>query len=421
MLVVLLKDSLYIDEEYYLVFKNSELRFWMVALIFLMVLIILIIDFRFKIRLIFLFVVLYYIIILNNLVSFFLLYEIIFVLIIFAIILLGYSFERLIAGFLIIFYSFLFSSPILIILLLFDHRFLIKEWLIYSNLMNYFFVGSFIVKFPIFGFHYWLPVAHVEASTVGSMVLAGILLKVGCLGLIYVVIYINFIIKFHWLAFGVIIVILIILRLRDLKLIIAYSSVAHIRMVFYVIIWGFNVGKKGCIFMIFYHGFISPLIFWVVGILAWWKTRSLLVIKMIAFSYIFVLCLFVLLIINISFPPFIGFIREILIFKAVINSKLIVYILIIGVLFRCYYNIYLFWCFNGFIGLVYKINFFSIDLFIFIMIVIFLNLYWISRMYDILWLCKFFNSGYIYCKDFFVFNYNSFNNFFVGESKGFYF
>jgi NADH-quinone oxidoreductase subunit M len=236
LLVVLLKDSLYIDEEYYLVFKNSELRFWMVALIFLMVLIILIIDFKFKIRLIFLFVVLYYIIILNNLVSFFLLYEIIFVLIIFAIILLGYSFERLIAGFLIIFYSFLFSSPILIILLLFDHRFLIKEWLIYSNLMNYFFAGSFIVKFPIFGFHYWLPVAHVEASTIGSMVLAGILLKVGCLGLIYVVIYINFIIKFHWLAFGVIIVILIILRLRDLKLIIAYSSVAHIRMVFYVII-----------------------------------------------------------------------------------------------------------------------------------------------------------------------------------------
>jgi hypothetical protein len=72
----------------------------------------------------------------------------------FAIVLLGYSYERLIAAFLIIFYSFLFSSPILIILLLFDHSFLIKEWLNYSVLINYFFVGSFIVKFPIFGFHY---------------------------------------------------------------------------------------------------------------------------------------------------------------------------------------------------------------------------------------------------------------------------
>jgi hypothetical protein len=94
------------------------------------------------------------IIVLSDFLSFFLLYEIVFILIMFAIVLLGYSYERLIAAFLIIFYSFLFSSPILIILLLFDHSFLIKEWLNYSVLINYFFVGSFIVKFPIFGFHY---------------------------------------------------------------------------------------------------------------------------------------------------------------------------------------------------------------------------------------------------------------------------
>jgi len=92
----------------------------------------------------------------------------------FVIVLLGYSYERLIAAFLIIFYSFLFSRPLLIMLLLFDKRFLIKEWLFYSVIINYFFVGSFIVKFPIFGVHYWLPVAHVEASTVGSILLAGI-------------------------------------------------------------------------------------------------------------------------------------------------------------------------------------------------------------------------------------------------------
>ena len=132
----------------------------------------------------------------------------------------------------------------------------------------YFFVGSFIVKFPIFGFHYWLPVAHVEASTIGSIVLAGVLLKLGTVGLVYVVIYINFIIKFHWLALGLVLLILIILNLRDLKMIIAYSSVAHIRIVFYVLILGRNIGKKGAVYIIFYHGFISPLIFWVVGILA---------------------------------------------------------------------------------------------------------------------------------------------------------
>jgi len=60
---------------------------------------------------------------------------------------------------------------------------------------------------------------------------------------------------------GVVILILIILGLRDLKIIIAYSSIAHISIVFYVIMLGSNVGKKGVIYIIFYHGFISPLIF----------------------------------------------------------------------------------------------------------------------------------------------------------------
>jgi NADH-quinone oxidoreductase subunit M len=118
-----------------------------------------------------------------------------------------------------------------------------------------------MVKFPIFGVHYWLPVAHVEASTIGSILLAGALLKLGSVGLFYVVSYICFIIKLHWLSLGVIVLMLMIVRLRDLKIMIAYSSVAHISMVFYVIILGYMVGKKGAVYIIFYHGFISPLIF----------------------------------------------------------------------------------------------------------------------------------------------------------------
>jgi formate hydrogenlyase subunit 3/multisubunit Na+/H+ antiporter MnhD subunit len=134
------------------------------------------------------------------------------------------------------------------------------------------------------------------------------------------------------------------------------------------------IGKKGAIYIIFYHGFISPLIFWVVGILAWWKTRSLIVIKLISFSYVFLLVIFFLFILNIGFPPFIGFIREILILKSLVLNNLIIIVIILGVLLRCYYNVYLFWCFSGFIGLVFKINFFSIDLFIFILFAFMLNL-----------------------------------------------
>lgn len=357
-------------------FKNREINFLIGILVIILYFIVLIVRLSYKLRLNIIFIVLLYLIRVRDLVVFFYLYEIIFVLIIFSIILLGYSYERLIASFLIIFYSFLFSSPMLMMILLFDHSFLMKNWLSYSVIINYFLVGSFIVKFPVFGFHYWLPVAHVEASTVGSMILAGLLLKSGSVGLIYVIIYLNFIVKLHWLGLGVVLVMLIILSLRDLKIMIAYSSVAHMTLVFYVIIIGYNVGKKGAIYMMFYHGFISPLMFWIVGILAWWKTRSLIVIKLISFSYLFILCLFILIILNIGFPPFLGFLREILMLKSLIVNPLMLGVVILSVLFSCYYNIYLFWCFNGFIGIVFKINFFRIDLFMFLLLAIIVNLYW---------------------------------------------
>jgi NADH:ubiquinone oxidoreductase subunit 4 (subunit M) len=71
------------------------------------------------------------------------------------------------------------------------------------------------------------------------------------------------------LSLAVPLLMLMIVRLRDLKRIIAYSSVAHISMVFYVMILGYSIGKKGAIYIIFYHGFISPLIFWIIGLIAW--------------------------------------------------------------------------------------------------------------------------------------------------------
>jgi len=373
LIFIVIKDILFLDEEYNYFYKIREINFWIVILVLVLYSIILIVEFSYKIRLNILFIILFYLIILNDLVVFFLLYEIVFILIIFVIVLLGYSYERLIAAFLIIFYSFLFSRPVIIIILLFDYSFLMKQWLNYSILIIYFFIGSFIVKFPIFGFHYWLPVAHVEASTIGSILLAGLLLKLGSVGLFYVIRYINFIIKFHWLGLGVILMIIIILVLRDLKIIIAYSSVAHIRLVFYIFILGYKIGRKGAIYIIFYHGFISPLIFWIVGMLAWWKTRSLIVIKLISFSYLFLLCLFFIFILNMGFPPFIGFLREVLILKSIINNSIIIWVLILGILFSCYYNIYLFWCFNNFIGMLFKINFFNFDLFLFLIFSIFLN------------------------------------------------
>lgn len=363
----------FLDEEYYSVFKITDINYYIILLVFILYLIILRIEISFKLSLNLLFYILIYLIWVSNFMYFFFFYEIIFILIIFVIILLGYRYERLLAAYLIIFYSFLFSRPIMILFLIFDSVFLLKSWLYYGLVVNYFLIGSFIVKFPIFGFHFWLPVAHVEASTIGSMLLAGILLKLGSIGLFYVILYLKFLVKFHWLSLRVLIVILLILLLRDLKMIIAYSSIAHISIVFYVMIIGSFVAKKGALLIIFYHGFLSPLIFWLVGLLSWWKTRSLFVVKFIVVSYFFFILIFMLAIFNIRFPPFIGFLREILILKSLICMPLIIFIIVLGVLFSCYYNIYFFWRFSNSIGFLFKVNLFNLDVFLILLWVVFLN------------------------------------------------
>lgn len=373
LVIYFLLKNRFVEEEYRLIVKITDINFWIILLVLLLYLIILRVEISFKFRFNLLIFSLIYLIWVSNFIVFYFLYEIVFVLIMFVIILLGYSYERLIAAYLIIFYSFLFSRPIIILFLIFDCVFLIKSWLMYGLVVRYFLVASFIVKFPIFGFHYWLPVAHVEASTIGSILLAGILLKLGSVGLFYVVVYLNFIVKFHWLRISILLVILLILLLRDLKIMIAYSSIAHISIVFYVIILGSLVAKKGALLIIFYHGFLSPLIFWLVGLLAWWKTRSLFVVKFISVSFIFFFLIFILRILNISFPPFIGFLREILIIKSLVTIKFIIYTFIVGVLFSCYYNIYFFWAFARSMGYLFKINFYRLDVFIFLLWVIFLN------------------------------------------------
>lgn len=62
---------------------------------------------------------------------------------------------------------------------------------------------------------------------------------------------------------------------------------AHIRIVAYVLITGTNVGKKGAIFMIYYHGVISPLIFWLVGSVIFFKSRSIIILKHVKFTSLF--------------------------------------------------------------------------------------------------------------------------------------
>lgn len=133
---------------------------------------------------------------------------------------------------------------------------------------------SFASKIPMFPMHIWLPEAHVEAPTVGSVLLAGILLKLGVYGFLRynITLFFDASIYFSPLVYllsviGVIYASLSALRQTDLKRIIAYSSIAHMNLVV-LGIFSFNIsGIEGSIIQSISHGFVSGGMFLLIGIL----------------------------------------------------------------------------------------------------------------------------------------------------------
>lgn len=149
------------------------------------------------------------------------------------------------------------------------HEFTFKEqyWLWLA------FFLSFATKIPMFPFHVWLPEAHVEAPTVGSVLLAGILLKLGVYGFLRysLTLFPDASLYFSPMVYllsilGVVYASLNAIRQTDLKRIIAYSSIAHMNLVT-LGIFSFNtLGIEGSIIQSISHGFVSGAMFLLIGI-----------------------------------------------------------------------------------------------------------------------------------------------------------
>ncbi len=136
------------------------------------------------------------------------------------------------------------------------------------------FFASFAVKMPMWPVHTWLPDAHVQAPTAGSVILAGVLLKLGGYGFIRfsLPMFPEASAQFLWLVFGlsmvaVIYTSLVALVQHDMKKLIAYSSVAHMAIVT-AGLFAFNVqGIEGAMMIMLGHGLVSGALFLCVGVI----------------------------------------------------------------------------------------------------------------------------------------------------------
>ena len=183
------------------------------------------------------------------------------------------------------------------------------------------FMASFAVKLPMWPVHTWLPDAHVQAPTAGSVILAGVLLKMGGYGFLRFSLPMfpdaSHLFQPAMFALAVIAIVytsLVAWRQTDMKKLIAYSSVAHMGFVTLGVFSFTEIGVQGAIFQMISHGFISAALFLIVGVVYdRMHTREIaayggLVHRMPVYATLFMLFTMA----NVGLPGTSGFIGEIL-------------------------------------------------------------------------------------------------------------
>nr|SPC34976.1 NADH dehydrogenase subunit 4 [Paraleius leontonychus] len=294
-----------------------------------------------------------------SLLVFYFSFEFLFLLMFFFLLSWGYSPERLQASFYMIFYTIVVSFPFLVyIVVMGEAAFYVFG--LFLEIQSYwwvFFLLVFLVKLPVYGAHLWLPKAHVEAPVSGSMLLAGVLLKLGGYGLVrFLGNFLSkvFVFKGYLVSLGLLgglFSCYLCLRQSDMKALVAYSSVCHMGFALAGILSGNCLGYSGGVLMLVAHGYCSSCLFYILYVLyERFHSRSSLVLKglggilpLLGGIWFFFSAL------NMGVPPFYSFFSEILIFSSLLSTSLTTFFSGGMILFFAgIYCVYMYvFCFHG--------------------------------------------------------------------------
>ena len=296
----------------------------------------------------------------RRIIFFFVIFESILIPTVLIILIWGNQPERLQASYYFLIYTVLASVPLIIIILIifnlsgrFYFYFLIEFNILKLRkvLISLGLRIAFLVKFPIYGVHLWLPKAHVEAPVGGSIYLAGLLLKLGVYGVyrfFYLKLWIisSLIAKFIRISLvGGCLTGFICLFQFDLKILVAYASVGHIGLVLCAFCTGRIWGWRGGLLMLISHGLASSGLFCFVNMLyEIFHSRSLVFIKglLIMFPSLRIFC-FILCSCNIAAPPTLNLLSEIFLISSIsIKSFFIIIFLRFSRLLCVCYSIFFF-------------------------------------------------------------------------------
>ena len=214
------------------------------------------------------------------------------------------------------------------------------------------FMASLAVKVPMYPFHVWLPLAHVEAPIAGSVLLAGILIKLGSYGMMrYVQVIMPTATEYYSPVIytlsivGIIYASLTTLRQTDMKRIVAYSSVAHMGIVTLGIFTPTTSGQEGAIYIQLAHGVVSSGLFLAVAVIYdRYHTRTIRYYSGIATTMpVFSIIFFILMMSNIAVPGTSNFVGEIITLRGVMDtSKAVAVMSTLGMILGGAYGVYMY-------------------------------------------------------------------------------